>query len=575
MFKKLFQTNRSQSFITLALVVVIALIVNVLANIYNAQVDLTEEKRFSLTKPTKQQLHDLNDVVFIRCLLGSKLPAGFKRLQTETRKTLEDFKSLNANIDFKFEDPSVGGSEQERKNQFESFAKEGLVPMRLRLVNDDAKTEQYIFPYCEFNYRNEKVVVKLLENDVPNQNPELALNNSIALLEYKFSNAIQKLQSDRKPNIVFTEGHNELKPEETADLEQSLRAFYNVGRLNLDSVAAIPYGNKTSQVDILMIAKPRTAFTEKHKFQIDQYIMQGGKVMWLIDRLNADLTGMMQTGEMMPVDYPLNIEDQLFKYGCRIQPNMVLDLEATKIKLKVGKMADNVQFDDFKWWYFPVVAPSSNHPIVKSLDRVWLQFPSTVEAIKTKTDVTKTILLASSKYSRTQFTPTRLNFEILRYPEDKTKFDKGNQPLAVMLEGQFPSLYENRVTAEQLAVLQQLGLQYAPLSKTTKMLVVGDGDIARNDYDTRQGTVIPLGYDRVARYKFANKDFLLNAVEYMLDDKGIIEARGKEIKLRLMDSERAKADATFLASVNILLPLGLVGLFGAFFLWRRRKKYAH
>jgi ABC-2 type transport system permease protein len=263
MFKKLFQTNRSQSFITLALVVAIALIINILTNSFNAQVDLTEEKRFSLTEPTKRQLHELNDVVFVRCLLGSKLPAGFKRLQTETRKTLEDFKSLNSNIDFKFEDPSVGGSEAERKQQFESFAKDGLVPMRLRLVNDDAKTEQYIFPYCEFNYRNNKVVVKLLENDVPNMNPELALNNSIALLEYKFSNAIQKLQTDRKPNIVFTEGHSELKPEETADLEQSLRAFYNVGRINLDSVAAIPFGNKQSQVDILMIAKPKTSCKEE------------------------------------------------------------------------------------------------------------------------------------------------------------------------------------------------------------------------------------------------------------------------------------------------------------------------
>jgi ABC-2 type transport system permease protein len=575
MFKKLFQTNRSQSFITLALVTVIALIINILANSFTTQVDLTEEKRFSLTEPTKKQLRELNDVVFVRCLLGSKLPAGFKRLQTETRKALEDFKSINPNIDFKFEDPSVGGSEAERKQQFESFAKDGLVPMRLRLVNDDAKTEQYIFPYCEFNYHNEKVVVKLLENDVPNMNPELALNNSIALLEYKFSNAIQKLQTDRKPNIVFTDGHKELQPEETADLEQSLRAFYNVGRINLDSVAAIPFGNKQSQVDILMIAKPKTAFSEKHKFQIDQYIMQGGKVMWLIDRLNADLAGMMQTGEMLPNDYPLNLEDQLFKYGCRIQPNMVLDLEASRIPMKVGAVGGAPQMDLFKWWYYPIVAPSSNHPIVKSLDRVWLQFPSTVETIKTKTEVKKTTLLASSKYSRTQFTPTRLNFEILRYPEDKTKFDKGNQPLAVMLEGVFPSLYENRVTAEQFAVLQQLGLQYSPLSKNTKMLVVGDGDIARNEYDTQKGATLPLGYNRFEKYKFANKDFLLNAVEYMLDDKGIIEARGKEIKLRLMDSERAKADSTFLASVNILLPLGLVGLFGAFFLWRRRKKYAN
>ena len=562
----------SQSFIRLGLVICILIFANIIANINDFHVDLTGDRRFSLTSPTKRQLTDLKDVIFVRCLMGGKLPAGVKRLQTETRKMLEEYKNINSNLDFKFEDPSVGGSNDERKKQFEEYKNAGLVPMRLRIVDDKEKSEQYIFPYCEFNYGSKKVIVKLLENEVPGMNPEMALNNSIALLEYKFSNAIQKLQSNEKPNIVFLKGHNELMPEETADLEQNLRAFYDVGRLDLDSIVGIPVGDPHTSVDILIIAKPKTAFSEKHKFQIDQYIMGGGKIIWLIDRLNADLSGMQQKGEMLPQDYPLNIEDQLFKYGCRIQPNIVLDLQCAQIPMNVGAVGSAVQMELFKWWYYPVVAPSSPHPIVKSLDRVWLQFPSSLDTIKTKSDVKKTVILSSSKYSRVQFTPTKLNFEILRYPAEPDKFNKGNQPLAMILEGQFNSLYENRVTSEQLAVLEKLGMAYTPLSKNTKMLIVGDGDVARNEFDTNKG-MLPLGFNKFERYRYANKDFLLNAVEYMLDDKGIIEARGKDIKLRLMDGEKAKADANFYRIINILLPLLLVGLFGAFFLWRRKKRY--
>jgi ABC-2 type transport system permease protein len=574
MLKKFTSNNRTQAFITLGLVIAIGLIINVLANQFTTHIDLTGDKRFTVTEPTKKLVRDLDDVVFVRILLQGKFPADVKRLQTASRDMLQEFKSLNPNVDFKFEDPNVGGSTEERKKRFEQMKEEGLVPMRFRVVDDKEKTEQYIFPYAEFNYRNRRVVVKLLENDVPGMNPTAALNNSIALLEYKFANAIQKLLNNRRPNIVFTEGHDELNKEETADLEQTLRAFYSTGRINLDSIIEIPYRDTNNRVDILAIAKPRKAFTDQQKFQLDQYIMQGGKVIWMLDRLNADLTTMQQTGQMLPTDAPLNLEDQLFKYGVRVLPNLVLDMTCARIPLKVGSVGGAPQLDLFQWYYYPLVAPASVHPIVKSLDRVWLQFPSTVEVIKTKTDVQKTILLASSKYSRTQFTPINLNFEILRYPADPSKFNQGNQPLAVMLEGTFPSFFENTVSQNQKEVLERLGTQFYPLSKNTKMLVIGDGDIARNEYDARQGAMLPLGYNRFENYKFANKDFLLNAVEYMLDDKGIIEARGKDIKLRLLDTETAKANVTGIRLANILLPLALVGLFGAFFLWRRKKLYA-
>jgi gliding-associated putative ABC transporter substrate-binding component GldG len=299
--------------------------------------------------------------------------------------------------------------------------------------------------------------------------------------------------------------------------------------------------------------------------------MQGGKVMWLIDRLNADLLGMQKSGEMLPTDYPLNIEDQLFKYGVRINPNMVLDLRCAKIPLKVGA---NTQMELFDWFYYPLASPNDKHPVSKSVDLIWLQFPSSIDTIRTKTDIQKTILLASSKASRTQFTPTKLNFEILRYRAEPDKFNKGFQPLAVMLEGTFPSLFENRVTAEQTVMMQKLGTEYTPLSKKTKMLVVADGDIAHNEYDVKQNTMLPLGYNRFVNYKFANKEFLQNAIEYMLDDKGIIAARGKEVKLRLLDKEMAEENATLIRLVNILLPLGLVGIFGFLFMWRRKRRFA-
>lgn len=568
------RSKKTQTYITLLLIFAILLIINILANYFKAHIDLTEEKRFTLTEPTKKQVKALDDVVFVRVLLEGKFPASFKRLQNATREMLNDFHNLNTYVEYKFEDPSVSGTPEEKKRRYEELAKEGLVPTRLRLVDDKEKTEQYIFPFAELNYKNRKVIVKLLEEDIPGQSAEVSLNNSVSLLEYKFSNAIQKLLKNERPNIVFTEGHGELKKEETADLEQTLRSFYDTGRLNLDSIGNIPF-NSDKKVDILVVAKPLTTFSEKQKFQLDQYVMQGGKIIWLIDRMNADLAGMQQTGEMLPTDYPLNLEDILFKYGVRINPNLIVDMQCARIPLKVGAVGGAPQMELFQWYYFPIAAPSSQHPIVKSLDRVWFQFPSSIDTIRTKSDIKKTVLLSSSRTSRLQFAPTRLNFEILRYPADPSKFDKGAQPIAVMLEGQFSSLYENRVTPEQMAMLGQLNLQFQPLSKATKMMVVSDGDVARNEYDSRQGAMLKLGYNRFENYKFANKDFLLNAIEYMLDDKGIIEARGKEVKLRLLDSVKTKENKTLIQALNILLPLVFLGLFGGFYYWRRKKKYAH
>ncbi len=561
-------------FITIALVVAGLILLNILAQFVKSHIDLTQEKRFTLTEPTKKELNDVHDVVFVRVLLEGHFPAGFKRLQTAVRDMLNEYHGINPMIEYKFEDPDIAGDAAEKKKKFEEFAQQGLVPMRLRLVDNDQKTEQYIFPYAIVNYRNRQTVVRLLENEVPGQNSDASLNNSIALLEYKLSNAIQKLLSNQRPNIVFTEGHDELAESETYDLENSLKQFYNTGRFNLDSVTQIPFKDSLSRVDILVMAKPKKPFSEKQKFLIDQYVMQGGKVIWLIDALNADLQSMQQTGKLIPTDYPLNLNDQFFKYGFRLNPNIVVDMECARIPLKVGMTGGTPQFDLFQWFYYPIVAPKSQHPIVKSLDRVWLQFPSNIDTIKTKTDVRKTILLSSSIHSRLQYIPSEINFEMLRYTPETEKFNNGLQPVAVILEGIFPSLFENRVTPEQIGVLQKLGQSFKTASVPTKMLVVSDGDIARNDIDTKKNTSMPLGFNKVEGHKFANKDFLLNSIEYMLDDNGIIAARSKDVRLRLLDAPRAKAEINSWRFLNIGVPLLLLTIAGFFFTWLRKRKFA-
>lgn len=573
-FFKFTESKKSQALFSVVMVIVILFSINILANLFNNHLDLTEEKRFTLTRATVNQLKELDDVIFVRILLEGDFPADFKRLQSATVQLLSDFKGINPNVSFKFENPTEGGSAQEKTNKMKEMAERGLVPVRFMVQDNDKKSEQYIFPFAVCNYRGREVIVKLLENEIPGQPSDIALNNSISLLEYKFSNAFQKLRSNRRPNIFFCEGHQELATEETADIEQNLASYYNTGRINLDSVYEIPYKDPSRRIDVLVVAKPKTAFSEKHKFLLDQYIMQGGKVIWLIDRLNADLAAMQQTGDMLPTDLPLNLEDMFFKYGFRIMPNLILDTECARIPLKVGQIGGAPQLNLFKWYYSPLVAPKSQHPVVKSIDRVWLQFPSSIDTIKTRTNLQKTILLTSSRTSRLQFVPSRINFEILRYQEDLSKFDKGNQTVAVMLEGTFPSLFENRVTAEQNAVMAQLGLSYKSESAKTKMLVVSDGDVARNEYDFAQKAMLPLGFNRFEKYKFANKEFLLNAVEYMLDDNGIIEARGKDIKLRLFDKEKVKNDKNFWRTINILVPLIFLAAFGFGFTYMRRKKYA-
>ncbi|MBP6826714.1 MAG: gliding motility-associated ABC transporter substrate-binding protein GldG [Saprospiraceae bacterium] len=562
------RSQRTQALIQFGLFCGILLFFNILAGTFYAHLDLTEEKRFTLTRPTRDMLHGLKDRIYIEVLLDGEFPAGFKRLQTATREMLDDFRSESGYIDYQFEDPGQGTPEEVNERR-KALAEQGVIPINLRVVEQGQRSQKIVYPVAVVHFGTRLIPVKLLENESPSLNTEVVINNSVTLLEYKFANAIKKILTPERPIILFTKGHGELDELQTGDLENSLRQYYDVDRIALDSVLQL----KPAECALLVVAKPRTGFSEREKFKIDQYVMQGGRVMWLIDRLNADLDSLRGIPpRFVPTDYPLNIEDMLFKYGARIQPDLVLDLECSKIPLA---SPGSKQLELYKWYYHPTVLPTGNHPIVKNLDRVELKFCSSIDTIRTKTVVKKTRLLTSSQYSRLQFSPADVSLEIMQYNPDPAKFDKGMQTVGVLLEGVFASNYENRVSQEMLAGLQQLGMSFKPESVPTRMLVISDGDVAANLVrDAAKKEWFPLGFNRFEGSTYANKELMLNAIEYLVDPNGVIEARSKEVKLRMLDTVKAKKEETTWRLVNIAVPLLFLGIFGWFFNWRRKRRYA-
>lgn len=562
-FRKRFQGN-----VSLILILGILVLVNILAATFPLTLDLTQDKRFTLTNSTRALLHDLDAPVYVDVLLGGEFPAGFKRLQRATREMLDDLRGQNGLIDYAFTDPNAGSKEQVNAMR-EEYAKQGMNPTNLRIKESGETTEKLIYPYAVVSFAGRQVPVNLLEAESPGMPPEVVLNNSISLLEYKFASAFQRLIRPEKPNIVFTDGHGELRPELTSALRRELRPFANFTYLTLDSVFRIP-----PEVDLIIIARPRGPFSEPDKFKIDQYIMQGGKAIFLVDPLNISLDSMRLQRDYLPMEYDLNLDDLLFKYGVRVEKDLVLDLECCRIPLQVGVVGNSPQYDLFPWYYHPAVQAQADHPMVKNLNRIFFDFPASLDTIQTRTPVKKSILLTSSEYSRLQYPPVQIGFDILRYEPDPSKFNKGPQPLLVLLEGILPSNYENRVPQAFLDSLNALGSPYRSESIPTAIIVASDGDLIRNPYNPETNEAKALGYNIYERRQYANRDLALNMIEYLLDKRGLIEARSRDVRLRLLDKVRAKDENVYWQTLNLGLPLGLLALTGLAYTWWRRRRYA-
>lgn len=567
------QRNRSgynTSVLTTSLLVTGLLIVLfVIGQWIYVSIDATEERRYTLAPATRSILEEIDETVYIRVLLDGKFPAGFKRLQESTEELLRRFSKINPRIEYNFENPNEGTIDEVNERR-KALAADGLIPIQLRVSDAAGASSQYIYPFAIVNYGTRSISVPLLQDDIPGANKDVIINNSISLLEYKIIDGIRKVLTSYKPLIAFTTGQGELTNLQTASIERELRTSYLVNRINLDSVIQIP-----KDVEVLLVAKPTEAFTEAQLFLIDQYVMHGGNVIFLLDPLVVSLDSINQNKNYIPPPAELGLDPLLFKSGARINPNLVLDLQSTRIPMVVGMQGDKPQTELFPWYYHPLVTTTSDHPITKNLDRIQLEFPSTVDTIQTKTAIRKTILLQSSNYSRTQLTPVRLSFDILREAPDPALFNKGPQNFAIMLEGTFESMFVNRLSSAQETLLQQAGIEFKPKGDEGKILVVTDGDIIKNLVNTSTGETAPLGYNKFENMTFTgNRDFILNAIEYMLDDTGVLQARAKDIKLRLLDTVKAKEEALKWQLINILLPIALILLVGLVYNQFRRKKFS-
>jgi ABC-2 type transport system permease protein len=564
--------NRRDAIFILLITVAILVLANILSQYLYTRFDLTSEKKYSLMPATKKMVKNLHDVVTFKVYLEGDMSAKFKRLRQSTRDLLSELRAYGGkNIEFEFIDPVAGRSEAERKALIEELYAKGLAPANDQTGSANQNKSTVVFPCAVAYYMGREFPIQLLENQI-GFNQEEIINNSTISLEYKFATAIQKLTMYRQPKIAFSTGHGELEQIQVADIQQQLIYLkYEVARLDITKRYMID-----KDFDALIIAKPTQPFDEKDKYKIDQYIMHGGKVMWLIDATTADFDSLKVnlTGQFV-VDRNLNLDDQLFKYGARVNTDLVQDINmCNPIPLKVGNMGTAPQFQLFPWYYFPLLIPDSRHPIVRNLDPIASEFCSTVDTIRNP-DVAKTILLRTTDNSRAVMTPTRVHFGILQQKPNPQYYNQPRLPVAVLLEGQFQSLYKNRLSAEFLAMGDSVEtLKFADHSADNKMIVIGDGDIIRNEIRQDGKSVYPLGYYSVTQQTFANKDFILNCIQYLTDESGILETRNKEVKLRLLNKVRVEDEKVKWQVINIVVPIVLVILLGIGFNYYRRKKYA-
>lgn len=560
------RTRNALWLLALAMGSVVAL--NILAQFYFLRFDLTADKRYSLTDSTRLMLRELDDIVFVRVFLKGDFPGGFRRLAVATREMLDEMKIYGGSrLQYEFVNPLEDKSEQEIQQTLRELGEKGLQPANVQLRRGDEYSQQLVIPGAIVYYKGREAAVNLLIS--PRGMPtDQSLAVSLARLEHQFAKAIRQLSFPVRPRVAFITGHQELEEPFLFDLLEEVSAFYDYEFFDLTKRAFIPQDFKT-----VIVAKPRVAFDEKDKFKLDQFLMNGGRILWMLDALNADVDSVVRKSSFLATDLSLNLEDQLFRYGVRLNPNLVLDLQCAAVPLVVAQQGNQPRFARYPCFYFPVSTPQSDHPIVHRIDAVRLRFAGSLDTLSVP-GTQKTVLLHSSPRSRTVFTPWQVDFSALRNRPDVARFNQSNQFFALLLEGTFPSLFRNRLTASFEAVLRDsLKKPFMPTSLPTASIIISDGDIGTNEFDGR-GFPLELGYDRFNNRYFDNKDFLINCIDYLAGYRTLLDTRNKTVQLHLLDSARLKTERLFWQLLNVGVPLLLLLFGGGLFILLRRVRRA-
>jgi len=546
------------------------ILLGVISGVTFTRFDFTKEKRFTVSQVSRNIMDSLKAPVRVVVYLkGDNFSGEMKRLQRATSDMLGDLQAYShGKLQFEFVDPmaAIKSLPDTMQNAaYDSLQAKGIVGQENSVKTDNGVTRMLIFPEALIQFGTKQVAVNLLQSRIMLSDEEV-YNNSIQNLEYAFSSAIKKITSGGKPIIAFAEGDHELTDLQLNDAMKSLSDGFEVGRVNLKT---IPFGF-LMKVKLLVIPKPDTAFTEPEKFKIDQYIMRGGKVLWAIDQVNAELDSLRgHGGEEMSFPKNLNLDDQLFVYGIRINYDLIADMRCAQIPVTTGNVGGQTQIQMLPWLYYPVFIPSSKNPIVKNLDGIRSEFASTIDTLGIK-NVKKTILLTSSPYNKKITAPHIISLQALEQEPDPKDFQSAPKIVGVLLEGKFTSDFLYRPLPEGL----KEQIQILPQSIPTKMIVISDGDIFKNQI-ANDGSPYPLGYDHYTQQTFGNKNLLLNLADYMTDDSGLIALRTKEVQIRLLDRARIRSEKLHWQLLNNLLPLGILLTFAIFQHYIRKRKYAH
>jgi gliding-associated putative ABC transporter substrate-binding component GldG len=558
-------STANKNFKKIASTIFFIVVLNIAGHFVFKRFDLTADKRYTLSETSLKIVSEVNEPLYVDIFLEGEFPGEFKKLQTETQQLLEEFKAENSNIIFQFVNPLE--DEEQRDATIQSFLERGLTPVNVTVNDKGQQTQEVVFPWAVATCADRSVKVSLLKNMIGASTAEKVVS-SVQHLEYAFANAINSVAKAKQKKVVILNGNGELPDRALADFIRSVKDNYYIGPFTLDSVAKSP--NETlkylKKYDLAVIAKPTEAFTDEEKQVLDQYIINGGKTLWLIDQVNMEMDSLYnETGSNLAFPRDLNLNDMFFKYGIRMRSDLIFDLQNTPIALATGEQGSATQYTQYPWFLSPMIYHTNSNPIVSNLDGIKFEFTSSIEPLKN--DIKKTVLLQSSKYSRLIGTPSEVNLSMVEERPEPTHFvNQGNFPVAVLLEGQFHSVFENRVLPFEDSTFKNS-------SKNAKMIVVSDGDIIKNQLD-KNGQPLELGYDKWTNNLYANKEFLMNCVNYLLDDNGLINIRSKEVDLPILDKEKVYENYTLSQVITVAVPIGILLLFGLIFTFLRKRKYS-
>lgn len=545
------------------IVIIILLVINIVGQFVYKRFDLTWDKRYTLSETAIDITQRINSPLVIDIFLEGNLPPEIKKLQDETKQLLEEYKNINSNINYNFFNPLE--NENTEKDILLALAQEGITPITITRKEKGKQIQEVIIPWAIVSYNNLSVKVPLLNSKL-GASTEENINNSVQQLEYVFTDAFYKVSVPKQKKIAVLKGNGQLEDIYLADLLKTVREKYFLAPFTLDSVAQNPVQTfeQLQKFDMILVAKPTIAFSDEEKLVLDQFVINGGKSLWLVEPVSMEMDSLYKNeGQAVASQKDLNLNDFFFKYGIRINPQLVKDVMCAPISLATGQRGNNTQYAQFPWLFSPISYPAIEHPIVNNIESIKFNFVSPIDTLTNS--IQKTILLQSSIYSTKVGLPKEITLSMVNERPAQSEFNAGALPFGVLLEGSFSSVFKNRVLPFKYDSFKSEGVP-------AKMIVISDGDIIKNQLD-KQGTPLELGYDKWTNMTFGNKDFLLNSINYLLDNNGLINIRSKKVLLPILDQEKVYEQYTRTQILTLGLPLALLIVFGIAFYYVLNKKY--